>query len=424
MDGSTAGDEEFKAAHGDHRAQVVVTINGPGEISGWLVPFAHALKAGHPGVRICVALLPCAFAARSELSLLMSFPFVDAACSVRQSLALIFGGRVPVGFDQSDSSIVLHMGGDPTWTWLLAKRLKQPCFAYVENSFLLQNRFQRVFFAGLQLIPESRRPANSMVVGDLVVDAAWLTCPDRQPAPRSAPVVGLYPGSRDYLVTYTLPFLAEVVDLVSQRMSLRWQLAKADFLSSAFLRNIPDVNDGRSIAGQNLRWSDGGDGDGVLMTKLGNRIEIVSHQNASSLATLAITIPGTATAELAALGIPMIVILPLMESDKVPIPGPMNYADRIPLIGRYIKRVLAHLMVSRLRYTAQPNRRAGSMVVPELIGYLTPEAVAVKVVEVLGTDTDDMSERLQQIMGKRGAAHALVSELEVFLDHDGVKARP
>jgi hypothetical protein len=344
---------------------------------------------------------------------------VDVVCSIAQTLALVFLGRVPHGFRQDGHSLVFHMGGDPTWTYLVAKRLGQPCFAYGENPFPLQSFFQHVFFSGLKPISATKRTANSSSVGDLVVDAAWLNFAGRSSPKSDRQVVSLYPGSRDYLVMYTLPFLGEVIDLVTAQLpDVHWQLAKADFLDSDFLREIPDVNDGRQLAGQNLKWcpAEAG-GCESLMTRQGNRIAIVAHSEATTTATIAVTIPGTTTAELAALGIPMVVFLPLVHSDKVPIPGPLNYVNKIPLIGRYIKRVLAHQLVKSLKFVAIPNRRAKRLIVPEVVGYITPPEVAGQIVMVLRSDRRKIISDLQAVMGMPGAAEALVGELRAHLEY-------
>ena len=55
-------------------------------------------------------------------------------------------------------------------------------------------------------------------------------------------------------------------------------------------------------------------------------------------ARLAVTIPGTKTIELAALGVPTIVVTPHNVPEAVVITGLLQYIDRVPLIGIPLKR--------------------------------------------------------------------------------------
>ena len=57
--------------------------------------------------------------------------------------------------------------------------------------------------------------------------------------------------------------------------------------------------------------------------------------------------PGTKCIELAALGVPAIVCTPANAPERVVINGPMQYVDRIPLLGDPLKRALVMALDAR-----------------------------------------------------------------------------
>ena len=46
--------------------ELIVTVNAPGEVAGWLLPLAEHVKSADPGVRIRAVLTPCPFAGGRE----------------------------------------------------------------------------------------------------------------------------------------------------------------------------------------------------------------------------------------------------------------------------------------------------------------------------------------------------------------------
>jgi lipid A disaccharide synthetase len=96
-------------------------------------------------------------------------------------------------------------------------------------------------------------------------------------------------------------------------------------------------------------------------------------------ARLVVTLPGTKCIELAALGVPTIVCVPLNAPEIVVINGPLQYVDRIPFAGTVLKRAMVVAYDARFPVTAQPNMDAGEMLMPELRGTLMPGGLAASV---------------------------------------------
>src|SRR6185437_5800285 len=76
---------------------------------------------------------------------------------------------------------------------------------------------------------------------------------------------------------------------------------------------------------------------------------------AATKARLVVTIPGTKTIELAALGVPAVAITPLNAAELITFNGPLTYLDRLPVVGRRLKREVAVRISERFKYHTQPN---------------------------------------------------------------------
>lgn len=413
-------------AEGDNDLQIVVTVNGPGEVSSWLHPMALAIKQRMPSARICVATVPCVFSAGSELAVVKSLPYVDVSMSIDETMDLVWRNKRPAGLARGAPGAVIHLGGDTIFSVLLSRRLRQPLLGYVERPPALSWFFDKVFYSGFEKLP--RAEMNADVIGEMMVDAARLRCPDRRPSRNGGFVVGLYPGSRDYLARYMLPFYAAVAELVAERVpGVEWKLAKSDFLSADFLRALPAMDDDGPIDAVALEWREEGDRR-FLVTPRGLRIEVATPGAVAARANVALTLPGTNTAELSALGIPMIVTVPTHQAERAPMPGLAGHLGRIPVLGKYIKRGFGHLILRRLKFMSHPNRRTNRMLVPEMIGPITARQVAEELVRVLGSDTRALEDELRATMGQPGASQRLVSAIAEFLEspdaaHEAAPAR-
>jgi lipid-A-disaccharide synthase len=138
------------------------------------------------------------------------------------------------------------------------------------------------------------------------------------------------------------------------------------------------------------------------------RVVWVTHEpwNALARGGLTLTIPGTNTAELAILGVPFAVVVPLQLLDTVPTEGLLEYVGRIPGVGRLIKREAVRRYFAQPRLVALPNLRAGRAVVPEWIGRWTPAELANRVLELLNDAPrrSAMQTALRQVYPASGGA--------------------
>jgi lipid-A-disaccharide synthase len=252
------------------------------------------------------------------------------------------------------------------------------------------------------------------LIGELMVDAAALRRAGVARPPDSRPRIGLFPGSREYMVEFLLPYFAVTVDAVSARHpEVDWLMARADFVRMDFLRQLAPPPEPRHWPAATLRFGEAGP-DTWLETPAGNRIRILPGREVLALADLALTIPGTNTGEIAASGTPMVVILPTYRGDEVPLPGLAGHLGRLPLIGKALKTLFGYRLLNSLPLLAQPNRRAGRMIVPELIGTDLHPRISSEIEQILTTDTTALREKIRQAMGRPGASDRLAGEIGAF----------
>ncbi|NJK60429.1 MAG: hypothetical protein HC918_09580 [Oscillatoriales cyanobacterium SM2_1_8] len=135
-------------------------------------------------------------------------------------------------------------------------------------------------------------------------------------------------------------------------------------------------------------------------------------------AHIAVTTVGANTAELAALGVPFVVLLPSNQLDAMRTwPGLSGWLARLPGVGSGVARLVNWIAFRRLGLLAWPNIWAGEEVVPELRGHLTPHQVA-DVLDRLRHDPialQSLRDRLIHLAGDRHAAQRLVAHLQQLL---------
>jgi hypothetical protein len=361
---------------------------------------AWARERGTP-LSISLVLPPCQFASGQEAAYARrQGPFArilgPGAC-----LAVVAGlRRLPV----SNAGCVLHLGGDLWYTAALGRRLRFPACAYAETDLVRRRarRFARIFLPSQELADAlaARVPRERLaVVGDLRVDHLR-SFRGLAGGPRSGTRVALLPGSRGWLLAGMLPFLLDTAGTMrARRAELRFVLIASPFLAPDVLERVAGPYRGRLRA-------------------LG--IDIVRDDRLRALAEcdLAITMPGTNTVELATLGVPMLVVVPLNEPARIRTEGLSEWISRLPGLRTAVKSVIAWRFTRRRQLVAWPNRKAGREVTPEIVGRLAPAEVAHHALDLLADRArlDRIGAELRGLYATPpGAAQRMLDEMAPFL---------
>jgi hypothetical protein len=409
------------------RPEVVFFSNGPGEVVGWLAPAIQALRAEMTDrVRVTVMIPPCAFSSGRETEIAERFGGVDRIVSRGRYLRfLFFGPKASEVSFESRNGVVVHLGGDHFQSGFAAKRLGFRAIAYTEGR-IHHRRYFDVLATDYEesrqrLISEGVPPEQVVTIGNLMVDRVVVQR-ERESHARSLgldpgrPVVGLLPGSRARWLDVTLTPIAGAVDCIAGRVpSVQFALLLAPTVLPDELRLAAQRLGIRTegLLSTEMAASTSSSGQvGRLTTRAGTNIVVLASNRYDTMNCMdvAVTLPGTNTMELAALGVPMVVIVPMNEPEKIPLEGLPGLAGGVPFVGPWMKRKAIQRQAARIVFTALPNRRAGSCVVPEVRGCLTGPDIAGPVCELLGSSSERqrLSERLKSIAGGRGAASRLV----------------
>lgn len=388
---------------------ITLVGNSPGEVATFVRPVASELKSRHSEWRVELALVPCPYATGAEAEVVRSWDLLEDVWSPAQTTWNWIRGRART------SGAVVFLGGDPWHALLLKSRFDVPCLAYFsEPSSWEETRWLGGFERVLLGYRENRiRDERFSYSGDLRVDAVGDRIKTHLSAARSSePTLAIFPGSRWLHLKATLgPFLHTVQELVKLRPELRVTMSVSPFVSP---RQLSDAAANPFSLGLTVaRGTVSGDS---LQTEGGATVELVWGDPYRVIVDcdLALSLPGTNTAELAIGGKPTVVPL----SDRVPVGGGglLGLLDRLPGLG-FLKNHLKYRKYRKLRLLALPNQLAGREVMPEFFVRDDLSDLVAFLHDLLGDPARcrAIGAEAQEVMGPAGAAARLVDTLEVLV---------
>ena len=399
--------------------EIILVSNGPGELLTWVRPLARRLRRdlvatqALAAARLHLVLTPCPHAHGQEARAAAALGVFDRVVPARCFWHLLVRPRQyrcwrPRG-------VVVFLGGDQFWAVLLAARLgyRHVCYAeWVARWPRWCDRIAAMGPAAYGRVPRRWRP-RTQIVGDLMADV-----PLKQGKSSPSVTVALLPGSKPAKLRLGVPFMLATAEQLHQHhpdcrflLPLAPTVRHQDLLRFAGPQNPLAATFGASAARLEApspdrpHWS--------LCTAAGVRIAVVDHHPAHDQlrrCTMALTTVGANTAELGALAVPMVVVLPTQHPQVMRAwDGPLGLLGRVPLLGRVITMVVVSMVVRRGSGLAWPNLQAGRMVVPERIGPVTPTQIAREMSVLLRhpAQLKAMAMALRQLRGPGGATAAL-----------------
>lgn len=359
---------------------LAVTTNGPGEFGGWVRPLLDALYARTPAANIHIFFVPDDYATGKEADVARA-AFPQAHVHPPKVAMLAAFGRTHQGFPERFDA-VQYLGGDLMHAVRLAKRFSAKAFTYKFSRPGYRETFERAFAVDManveQLLKWRTHRDRIVLAGNLAIDGALVE--SAAPAQPGAPSGGILimPGSRKHEVEQLIPFFFTMaLRIRRERPEIPIAFGISPFTSLDDVgRAVTAGGDPRVFATRGSLITE--DDASFLCDASGAaRFPVLrSALSAAKIARLVVTIPGTKTIEVAALGKPMLAITPLNAAELIAINGPLTYLDRLPLFGAALKRSAVLAASRRFTYFAQPNIDAGRPLVAELRGTLTPGHVA------------------------------------------------
>jgi len=396
----------------------VLVSNGPGELSTWVRPLAERLHAqlllrprrpeAATGLRL--VLVPCPNATGNEHRVAAGWGLFERVLPADRFWWLLL--RPARHGPWPRHGVVVFLGGDQFWTVLLSARLGYRHLTYAEwvaRWPRWNDRIAAMGPAAVSRLPRRLRQ-RAVVVGDLMADLS-------ESASRFAPLpagewVALLPGSKRAKLAVGMPFLLDTADrLAALRPGCSFLLPVAPTTTVQELLTFagPATNPIARLYGSGAPHCEGGE----LVTAAGTRIQLLEEHpahGALSQCTLALTTVGANTAELAALGVPMIVLVPTQHLHVMQAwDGGLGLVARLPLLRWLLGAALTAWRMRHRGFLAWPNISAGRSVVPERVGVITPERIAAEAADWLEHPARlaGMRDDLRSLRGRPGAVAAM-----------------
>ncbi len=356
---------------------VLILANGPGELWDWARPMINEL--GRRGRKVSLLLLPCQFASGEERRVAESLPLDELRGP--SSLAVTLADALSMG---RKAGAVLQLGGDLLWGRVAAWAGRSPllCYAYGKKKGMA--RCDRVFTA-FPSMAEAMGPGVE-AVGDLVRDSIENESSGAAGSDKKS--VLFFPGSRAALREFALPFLREMLPPLKEGApNWEFKIAMSPF----------------SPEDEGEKWRRAG------------FIPVPAGQSPGKV-SFAVTQPGTNTLELMHRGTPFCVLIPFASIRKIPLSGLAGMVASLPLAGPALKEFYLRRKGAHTGLLAWPNRIAGQMIAPEMVGDFTPAEAAGFVLDWLRDEprkkTLESALERTAALAPRGGAAKIADEIE------------
>ncbi len=409
---------------------IIILSNGPGEVTTWVRPTVKALRAklgnDRSTIRISVILSPCPNASGKEVQILESYPEVDRVQAASHFTNFLLWGKTAETWDWSKHGVVIFLGGDQLFPVIIGKRLGYQTVIYAEwqaRWHSLVDRFAVMNDRVLgKVAPEHR--AKFTIVGDLMVESQSEISNSTN---SDEILIGILPGSKAAKLGMGLPLMLAIAEYIQVAYpDAKFTIPVAPTIDVETLASYGDPERNPVIALVNGATATLEQDEAMpyLKTAKGMRVELHTEFPAYdrlSECTLCLTTIGANTAELGALGVPMIVLIAMQQLDAMRAwDGTLGILVNLPLLGTPIAKIVNTIAYRALgnKKLAWPNMWAdGREIVPELVGYLEAKTVAEFAIDYLQHPEKlaEMRSNLRQIRGESGAAEKLAGIVESLI---------
>ncbi len=405
---------------------VVIVSNGPGELATWVSPVVDKLNKINNSLcdgykldfTLRLVLVPCPNATSKEFIVANSWNKFELITKSESFWKLLMK---PFSFAYwPKKGIVIFLGGDQLWSILLAKRLGYLNITYAEwisRWPQWTNEIAAMNIKVKELIPK-RYQYKCQIIGDLMADISLNS--EISLKNKEKRYVALMPGSKKAKLSIGIPFFLEIADHIAeenQNINLIIPIApttdKSDYLF--FQSDKNPISKYYSSKIKTIKNIKDPCFDYLIETSKNTKIYLIKKHPCYEIlkeCDLAITTVGANTAELAAIALPMLVVLPTQHLNMMNAwDGIFGVIGKIPLINKFITLIIKWFYFKKKKFFAWPNIKAKRMVVPERIGNISPKKIAKEVLFLLKNrdQLKSISDNLNKDRGDKGAAEKLAS---------------
>ena len=413
---------------------LIILSNGPGEVTTWVRPVVRALRANlgidRSRVRISAILSPCPNASGKEVQILASYPEIDRVQGAEHFTNFLVWGKTADNWDWRTKGIIIFLGGDQFFPVIIGRRLGYQTVVYAEWDARWHNLIDRFAVMNAEVMAKVKPQYldRFTVVGDLMVESQTDLNSEPNLHTNDNMTIGLLPGSKSAKLAMGLPLMlaiAEYIQVANPRV--KFAIPVAPTIDPATLASYADPTKNPVIAlvnGATATLEQNGN-QPYLKTSTGLTVPLYTEFPAHDLlleCTLCLTTIGANTAELGALGVPMIVLIATQQIDAMRAwDGALGIVVNLPLVGTPIAKVINSILYYKFRdrKLSWPNIWAQQReIVPELLGRLEAKTVAEFTLDYLAHPEKlaTMKAELRQVRGAAGAADKLAAIVASLLD--------
>ena len=411
---------------------VVIVSNGPGELATWVNPVIDELNEIKKSqlnkdkidFTLRLVLVPCPNATGKEYLVANSWNKFELITKSKNFWKLLIQ---PGSFaNWPKKGVVIFLGGDQLWSILLAKRLGYVNITYAEwisRWPQWSNHIAAMNINVKKLIPRKFR-YKCQVIGDLMADIKLNSI--RSFKKKEKDYIALLPGSKKAKLSIGIPFFLEVADhIAEENQNINFIIPMAPTTDKSeylfFQSNKNPIAKYYSSKIKTIKNFKDSRFDYVIETSKNTKIYLIKKHPCYEIlkeCDLAITTVGANTAELAAISLPMLVVLPTQHLNMMNAwDGIFGVIGKISFINRFLTFIIKNFYFKKKKFFAWPNIKAKKMIVPERIGNISPKKIAKEALLLVKNKNQlkKISDNLHKERGEKGAAKKLASIIFNFL---------
>lgn len=395
---------------------VILTTNSPGEVSAWVKPVVKKLNELNIDKNIYVFTPPCVFSSGNEERVISGIEGVTETYNSSEYLKYIIFNKRPRNFVSSNKGFVLSLGGDLMHAVFLGKKLDYPIYSYTEKGYGFKNSIKKFYLSDNKIydkLKASGIPLSKLkVAGNLMFDSINPSLSREKTKQllnkrEEEIIIELLPGSRPNEFKFMLPlFFNTIIQINKREKKYKYILSKSKFIED---KKIEKIINNKRIKGKVKYLKD------KKIFKINDDIEVrIYDRYPHSImreSDFALTLPGTNNIELAALGTPMLIILPLNKPELIPLQGLIGLISEIPLLGKIIKRFIIPKKVQEREFISLVNYLAEKEIVPEMVGKINSNDLSEKVVSLVNNELDSIKKELDKFGSESGASEKIITDI-------------
>ncbi len=405
---------------------VVIISNGPGELTTWVNPVVEELNKIKKTVcdddkhdfTLRLVLVPCPNATGKEFLVANSWNKFELITKSKSFWKLLINPHSFANWPKK--GLVIFLGGDQFWSILLAKRLGYLNITYAEWVSRWPKWSDEIAAMNVkvkELIPK-RYKYKCKVIGDLMADIKLNS--EISLRNKEKHYIALLPGSKKAKLSVGIPFFLEVADHIAEEnqdinfiIPIAPTTDKSEYLF--FQSNKNPIAKYYSSKIKTIKNFKSSRFDYVIETSKNTKIYLIKKHPCYEIlkeCDLAITTVGANTAGLAAISLPMLVVLPTQHLNMMNAwDGIFGVIGKISFINRFLTFIIKNFYFKKKKFFAWPNIKAKKMIVPERIGNVSPIKIAKEVLSLIQNrdQLKDIRDNLHKERGDKGASKKLAS---------------